>query len=291
MATNKIALQSAIEFMNGYTPIYQPIYPLFLGKSQKYTESAGQIDFLRAETIGDIRGKRLTPKDNSVHEINSREGKKTFKKYFFGAQYIQSNLQDPRGLNDVTVQVLDEHQKQCDEIFSMGEGSANNNVVNNGLFWSGDSNHITNSSAGLAKDANSSYLSALHAKILSVATTQSDLISGRKVVLYYGSSTNDQFNSLYPVSNEAFKPQLSEVLGPNYSLVRMPINTVPANSEGFIIANLDQVMAHYMTLPVLAAQGINEEKMYSWHNFLQGSWMLEVLASGAIVKQDVTYTP
>jgi hypothetical protein len=38
-----------------------------------------------------------------------------------------------------------------------------------------------------------------------------------------------------------------------------------------MIVNLDQVKLHYTALPKLKAQGVNEEKMYSWHNFIMGS--------------------
>jgi hypothetical protein len=86
-----------------------------------------------------------------------------------------------------------------------------------------------------------------------------------------------------------FKSALGQVLGANYSIVEMPADVTPSGTNGWIIVNLDQVKLHYTVLPQLKAQGINEEKMYSWHNFLMGSMMLEVLASKAIVRQPVTF--
>jgi hypothetical protein len=68
----------------------------------------------------------------------------------------------------------------------------------------------------------------------------------------------------------------------------MPQAVTPASSHGWLIANLDQVKLHYTSLPQLKDQGVNAEKMYSWHNFLMGSCMLEVLADQAVIKQPVT---
>lgn len=288
MSTSKIVLRTVEEFMQGYVPVYQPIYPLFLGKSQQYSEEVGQINFKRIETIGDIRSKHVTPKDTEMRVISAKEGQKTLKKYFLGSKFIQSSLQDPRGIEDVIANVLDEHHKQADEIFSMGEGTSGSDVINNGLFWSGDANYVTNNSYQVLKGSNSDYVLDLHKKVMSVASTQSDLVAGRKIVMFYGDNIVPLFNALFAVSNEAFKTALSEVLGPNYSLMKLPANIVPSGANGFLIANMDQVKTHYLTLPKLAAQGVNEEGMYSWHNFLQGSWMVECLAYGAIVKQPLT---
>ena len=53
--TNKVVLRSVEEFMAGYEPGYQPLYPLFLGKAQSYSEEAGKVTFNRVEAVGDIR--------------------------------------------------------------------------------------------------------------------------------------------------------------------------------------------------------------------------------------------
>jgi hypothetical protein len=288
MPTNKVVLRTTEEFMADYTPIYRPLYPLFMGKAKGYTEEVGKIDFKRVDTIGDIRAKHITPKDTEIRQIGVKEGSKTFKKYFLANQFTQSALQDQRGTEDVVAQVLDEHQKQFDELFSLGEGSADNNVVNNGLFWSGDSNHVTNGSYEVLEDAGDNYLVDLHGKVMSVASEQADLLSGRKVVLFYGSSIVPLFNGLYPNGAAQFKTQLSAALGGEYSIAKMPSTTYASGANGFLIANLDQVIMHYCALPSLKAQGVNDEKMYSWHNFMMGSSMLECLASGAIIKQPLT---
>src|SRR5690348_7660012 len=69
LSTNKIVLRSVEEFMSDYVPIYQPMYPLFLGKSQAYSEQTGKLEFRRVQTVGDIRAKHITPKDTEMRQI------------------------------------------------------------------------------------------------------------------------------------------------------------------------------------------------------------------------------
>lgn len=283
--TNKLQLKDVDQFMADYVPVYQPLYPLFMGKSQSYSQEVGKINFKRLEAVGDIRAHHVTPKDTEIKQIGVVEKSKTFKKYFLANQYVQSNLQDQGQNEDVIKQVLDEHQKHMDDLFLLGEGTSDSNVVNNGLFWSGDSNHTTESSVEIDTDADS--LIDLHAKVLQNAE-DADQIAGRKVVIFYGSSILPLFDGVYAASSQPFKRVLGEVLGANYSMVKMPNAVTPSGANGWIIANLDQVKLHYTALPSLKAQGVNEEKMYSWHNFLMGSCMLEVLANGGIIKQPAT---
>ena len=74
MGTNKVVLRSVEEVMADYTPVYQPLYPLFLGKAQSYSEEAGQLTFKRLEAVGDIRAKHVTPKDTVIRQIGAKEG-------------------------------------------------------------------------------------------------------------------------------------------------------------------------------------------------------------------------
>lgn len=282
MNTGKVVLRTVQEFMSGYTPIYQPLYPLFLGKSQAWSEEVGQIDFKRADTIGDIRAKHITPKDTEMRQIAVGENKKSFLKYFLANQFRLSALQDRFGVEDVISQVLDEHHKHADEIFLTGEG------VNNGLFTSSDANYVLNSSVQVAKGTAADHLVDMHAKIVGQKAI-ADQVSGRKAVIVYGANALSKLNGVYSSQPVPFKEVLAKVLGPNYSLVEMPAAVTPASSDGWIIANMDQVKLNYTTLPSLKAQGVNEEHMYAWFNFLMGSMMLEVQASGAVIRQPVTF--
>jgi hypothetical protein len=227
----------------------------------------------------------LTPKDTELHQISAKDQSKVFKKYFFASQYTQSELQDTQGIEDVVKQVLDEHQRHADDLLLLGEGTSGSDVVNNGLFYSGDSNYVLE---GTPADVflDDSPLLALHNAVIAEAI-KADLVAGRKIVMFYGTDVLPLFNGLHSSQPIPFKRTLGDVLGGNYSMVQMPPDVTPASANGFIIANLDKCKLHYTGLPSLKAQGVNEEKMYSWHNFMMGSMMVDVQALNACIRQPV----
>lgn len=284
--TGKVVLRSREEFMAGYQPIYQPLHPLFLGKSQAYDQLVGKIDFKRLEVVGDVRAKHITPKDTEIAQIAAAEKSKVFKKYFLGTQFQLSSYQDQQGVSDVIAQVLDEHQKQMDDLLMLGEGTAGNNVINNGLYWSGDPNYVLESSVEIDTDADS--LIDMHAKVIQTVTDAKSL-SGRKMVLFYGPEVLSRLNGVYAANPVAFRQVLSGIIGPQgFDIAEIPAEVTPASANGWIVVNMDQVKLHYTTLAKLDDQGVNDEKKYAWFNFLMGSMMLDVQASGAIIRQPVT---
>lgn len=285
--TNKIALRTREEFMADFKPVYAPIFPMFLGKSQQWEAEVGKLDFKRADSIGDIRLKHITPKDTEMKQVLTKEGSKTFKKYFLAKQFRQSSWQDAKGNEDIIGQVLDENNKLADDLLLLGEGTSASTMINNGLFWSADANYDLENSVEVAI-ASSSHLVDLHAKVIT-AKLAADLIAGRKVVIFYGSTMLPKVNSLYATSTVPFKSALSQVLGANYSVMDLPADVTPSGANGFMVVNLDQVMLHYTLIPQLLAQGVNDEAMYTWHNFAMGSMMLEVLADNAIIRQPTTF--
>jgi hypothetical protein len=287
MPTNKVVLRKKEEFMADYTPVYQPIYPLLLGKSQEYSETVGEIDFKRLEAVGDLRGKHITPKDTEIKQIAVGDTSKTFKKYFLAKQYIESKLQDRESIEDIIRQVLDEHQKQMDELMAFGEGTSDSTMINNGYFWSDDVNYVLETSVEVNNNTGTDYLIDLFAKV-QTTVNDADNLAGRKLIIFYGTDILPMFNGLFAASNTSFKAALSNVLGSNYSFASMPKDITPASSNGWIIVNLDQIKVHYTKLPELDDQGTNDEKMYAWFNFLMGSAMIEVLASGGIIRQPAT---
>lgn len=284
MPTNLITLKTTEEYMSGYDPTYRPIYPLFMTKAVAYAPEVGVNSFRKVEAIGDIRQKRILPKDTEIKQINVTDTRKSYAKYFFANQYVVSDLQDQEGTVDVIAQVLDEHQIQADELLMLGDGTSTANILNNGLFLSNDPNYTLESSAAIAL---TDRLSDFHNKVVATAT-KADQVAGRKVIMFYGSDIITLFNSIYPASTRAWKAVLAEVLGSDYSMVKIPEAATPAGSNGWIIANMDQVKLHYTLLPELTAQGFNEEKMYHWFNFKMGSLMLEVLAKDGVIRQPTT---
>lgn len=286
--TNKIVLRSTEEFYADYRPAYSPILPLFLGANAiQYSAEAGKVNFQRAEAIGDLRSRMLGPKDTEIHQIGSNESAKVFKKYFLGAQYIQSQLQDARGYEDVVAQVLDEHNKQADEIFLTGEGTSAGTVLNNGLYWSADPNYVLKSSYEVALGSDGTHLADLYQKIMSIVQ-EADEVDGQKLVLIYGASMIEKYNGLFPQTASPFVTVLGEAL-PDAEQAKIPSAVTPGGANGFIVVNLNQVKLHYTVIPGIRGQGINEEKMYAWTNFLMGSSMLDVLAKGGVIRQPVTF--
>lgn len=289
MATNKVQLRTIEEFMADYTPVYAPMYPLFLGRSQAYAEEVGQQVFKRLQALGDIRTKHVTPKDTEIRQLSVAEGSKTFKKYFLANQYQQSALQERGQIEDVVRQVLDEHHKQADEMFLLGEGSSSSTMVNNSLFWSSDPNWVENSSAainGVGLDP----LIDFHAKVLATVR-QAQTVSGRKMLMFYGTTLTPFYDGIFQSIATPFKAVLKQSLeGKDVELGEIPPAIVPAGANGWILVNLDQTKLHYTALPSLKAQGVNDEKMYAWFNFLMGSCMLDVTAPMGVIKQPATFT-
>lgn len=288
MSTNKLVLRSTDQIMADYVPTYNPIFGMFLGKSQAYSEEVGKINFKRLEAVGDIRFKDVTPKDTEIRQVNVTEKTRTFKKYFKAIQFVQSQLQDQQQNEDVVKQVLDENNKYMDDLLMLGEGSSASTMINNGLFWSNDPNYVSNNSIQIAKASDGSHIFDLHSQVVTQALS-ANAVAGRKVVIFYGSTMLPKVNSLYSGSGRSFKASLQEVLGAGYQLMDLPSDVTPSGANGFMIVNLDQVKLHYVTVPVLKSQGIDERAMESWHNFLMGSCMLEVLAYKGIIKQPTTF--
>ena len=284
--TNKIAMRTVEEFLADYTPNYNPILPLFLPKSTQYPAEVGNTVFKRAEAVGDIRSKVITPKDTEIHQITSKEGSKGFKKYFYGSQYIQSDLQDRKGYEDVLAQVLDEHNKQADLIFMTGDSTdSGTTVLNNGLFYSKDPNYILRGSAAVSAGSDGG-LSDLYAKIMAEVQTARDL-DGEIMVLLYGDTTIAKNNSLFPATTTPFSKVLGDALA-DVTVARIPTAIVPSGN-GYIVVNRSQVHLNYTMLPTIKDQGQNAEKMYTWTNFLMGSSMLDVIAKGAVAHQPLTF--
>lgn len=286
--TNKIVLRTIEEFMSGYTPAYVPLLPTLLGQGAiQYSVEAGKVKFNRAEAVGDLRGKMIGPKDTEIHQIHSKEGLKEFKKYFFGAQYIQSKLQDARGYEDVLAQVLDEMNKQSDELLLTGEGTADGSAINNGLLFSQDANYQKNASAEVAKDGNNQHLADLYAKI-SASLEDAGTVDGEKMVLFYGANVTAKIPGMFVNTSKPLLAVMQEAYE-DVTFANLPAAVTPSGQHGFLIVNRAQIALHYTTLPRIEGQGVNDEKMYAWSNLLLGSTMVEVKAAKGIIRQPLTF--
>jgi len=287
MPTNKIVLRTVDEVMNDYQPVYKPLYSLFLNGSQEYPAEAGVQNFRRVEAVGDIRAKRVTPKDTELKLISAAGSSKQYKKYFLANKFVTSGLQSTEGNEQVVDQVLDEHQAQADELLLFGDGTSNNTVINNGLFYSLDPNFTEESSLPIA--SGSTRLSDLHAAILATLEKARNL-DGSKIILVYGTQVVGYMNALFENVARPLSAVLSDSLQPGETIVKMPAYVTPAGVNGWEVINLDRIKLHHSVLPSLDSQGYNEEDMYYWHNFLMGSMMVDVLAKDAIIKQPITFS-
>lgn len=281
--TNNIVFRSIEEFMTGYTPRYTPLMPLFLQGARQHAPVVGEATYKKIEAVGDIRSRIVTPKDTELHQIGAAGSSKTYKKYFLGSQYIQSNLQDRQGYEDVVSEALDEHFKHNDEIFLSGGGQ------NNGLLVSSDVNFTTRASAEMALGSNAN-LDALYAEIIAEALVANE-IEGQKVLLYFGDTMSTKMNSLYGDGKRPFNAVLGEAEAlQGYDMIKVPTAVVPASlTNGFAIVNMNKIQVHYMVLPEVNNQGVNEEKNYAWTNFLQGSSMVDVKTKDGIILQPLTF--
>jgi len=284
MSTNKIVLREPKEIMADYKPTYIPFWSIL--NVRAYPEVVGKMTFQRLEAVGNIRNQHYNPKDTHVHQINAIGKDKVFKKYFLASQYVQSTLQDTDQNEDVVKQVLDENNKLMDDLVLLGEGTQASDVVNNGLYWSADPNYLLESSSALASTGG--HLPALHASVVS-EKLKADVVAGRKVIVFYGSTMLSKVCGIYAESSIPFKQALQSAIGGEYSIAELPSEVTPSGANGFMIINLDQVLLHMTVAPKLDDQGVDARNKEIWHNFLMGSTMVECLAYKAIIRQPHTF--
>lgn len=287
MGTGQVVLKEPKEFMKGRPRVYQPLYPSFMGNTQQYAVEVAKREFRRLEAIGDLRGKRVTPKDTEIKALQVREGSKFFKAYFNLAMLPLSGLQSQEGIEDANNMILEEYEKSQDELMLFGDGTSNSNMLNNGLFYSADPNYIHKNSTAVPVDDDVNYLNGLHTKVMETVDVV-DGIAGKKIVLFYGDLIRPLFNAVYPGSSMPFKEVLQKVLGDQYGLRSLPSDLTPSGANGWLIANVNQVRTHFTTLPSLDDQGYDAKAKEYWFHFLQGSMMVEVLAEGGIIRQPAT---
>lgn len=288
--TNKIVLKTVEETMNDFVPVYPSFMSLFLAGAQFYEETVGSVKLNRVEAVGDIRMRRITPKDTEIKQISVGPSQKIFNKYYDAIQYVISYLQgyEEAEVQSINNQVLDENFKLNDERFLYGDGTAANNVMNNALYWSADPNYVLKTSIEIKKGTDADYLSDLIAQ-MGATITELNNVAGRKMIAVYGTKANAKLSGLFKASNSPFRKIFEEAY-PGVELVSIPSSVQPAgDTSGWIGINMDQIQVRATTLPKLSGQGDNDEKMYTWHNYMTGSSMVDVKSLGGIIRQPVTF--
>jgi hypothetical protein len=276
--TSKPQIKTTTEYMKDFVPTYKPVFPLFLGAmAKKYVDEVGTATIIRYEALGDYRAAQVTPKDTHIKQIGVGEGSKTFKKIFLMNQFKLSGLQNQDSTSEVIKQVLDEANKQFDEALFLGGGTSSATVLNNGLFWSADTNAITRTLSDLSGSSTKA------ADLFELVLSQYNLatqVAGRVIVVPYG-DVKTYFNKILSGAITV----KSALATSNVSVVDFPDALIPASSHGFLLINMDQIALHYSSVPRLDGSGINEEGKYFWANFLQGNCLVDVKAYGGLIKQ------
>jgi len=285
--TSKIVLREVDEFLADFVATYSPIMPGFLVGGSQYTMEVGKINFRRLQTDGNLDAMLLSPKDTEMTQIQSRESKKIFSKYFLGAQYVQSQLQDRQGYEVVLAETLNHLNLQNDKLFMFGGGTQPSDVINNGLFYSQDANYTLKTSYEVLAGSTSDHLKDLYSKIIQVYN-EADEVNGQKTVLVYGSTMINKYSGIFAESSVPFLRTLQEAL-PGVRIEKMPTSLTPAGQNGFMVVNVPQIKVHYTVIPQIISQGVNDEKLHAWTNFALGSSMVDVKAKDGIVKQPLTF--
>ena len=289
MPTNLVVLKTVEEFNRDYRPVYSPLFPLLLaaGNSRQYPMEVGKLNFNTIEAVSDIRSKRVTPKDTHIHQINALGVAKSYKKYFNASQYMQSQFQDSADAQRVISQVIDENNIAFDELMLFGEGTSASNMLNNGLFWSADANYTLENSVNIPSTGEGRVHNLYNQIALNAAKANG--LAGRKLLMPYGTNVTGTMLSLFPNSEQSLLSKLQTNFGNEYTVVPVPASLYSA-ADGVIIANVDQVMLHYTSVPQLLSRGLDEQNMKYWFNFVHGSSMVEVLAKNGIIRQPIAYT-
>lgn len=284
MSTNKVILKDQYQMMMDYTATYVPLWPSMLARAVEYSAEVGTLEFRRVEALGDLFPKVITPKDTEIKQIGVTQNTRLYKRYFYANQFTVSGLQDQVAMQEVANQVLDAHNQRFDQVVLYGDGTSPSNVLNNGLYYSSDSNYVLESSVTIS---GADPLIKFHESVINTIQDARD-VAGQKALVFYGNETTLALNSLYASQPVSFRSVLQSVV-PDVAILEIPRQVKPGSDEGWMVVNMDQMRLHHSTTPSIDDSGVNAEKKYSWMNFLMGSTMVEVTALGGIIRQPATW--
>lgn len=186
-------------------------------------------------------------------------------------------------------QILRQLSIQFDQMAFGGEGG------NVGLIAGSNSNIETPSSAEIPAVSGNGFNQIQ--KIKEVATNLNILVnnftaSDNLSVFFYGSAllsflgkiTEGQENDVSYHIRQAFKNK-------NVNFVELSSLSLPSSitTNGIIVASNDLVEVEHCGLPIIEAQGINEEKNYYYSNYRLGSVQIKPEVKGAVIRQAITF--
>lgn len=186
-------------------------------------------------------------------------------------------------------QILRQLSIQFDQMAFGGEGG------NVGLIAGSDSNIHTPSSAEIPAISGNGFNQiqeikevATNLNILVNNYTASDNLSvffyGSALLSFLGKITEGQENDVSYHIRQAFKNK-------KVNFIELSSLSLPSSitTNGIIVASNDLVEVEHCGLPIIEAQGINEEKNYYYANYRLGSVQIKPEVKGAVIRQEITF--
>lgn len=278
-ATNKPILRTAEEFAGEYSPVYGPVYPMFLAGSQAkaYERVEGTQTVKGVEAIGDMIAKKFSSKDTLMHQLHGKEKTFSFDKNFYLAEYKTGINQSTDGDPQLVAEFLDNQNVLMDQLLLFGDEG------NQGLYTNNSSNYVSESAiASIDASDKNEFFEA----IMSTAE-EADKLSGSKVLMLYGENTRRLWRAgLFSTGVASVQGNLLNALGSEYTPLLMPSQVAP-NAEGWLVINMSKIRVHHHGAPWMEP-GEDAPRRLRYVHFLLGSVGVELAQLGAIIKQPVT---
>jgi hypothetical protein len=278
-ATNKPILRTAEEFASDYSPVYPAIYPAFLSGAQAkaYERVEGTQKVKGVEAIGDMIAKKFSSKDTLIHQLHGKENEFNFDKNFYLAEYKTGINQSAEGDPALVAEFIDNQNVKLDQLLLFGDEG------NQGLYTNNSAKYITETpiSSIDASDKN-----AFYEAIMGTAE-EADKMAGSKVIMFYGEVTRRLWRAgLFSTGQASVQSNLMSALGSEYTPLLMPSQIAP-NAEGWMVINMNKIKVHHHGAPWMEP-GEDLPRRLRYVHFLIGSVGVELMQSGAILKQAVT---
>lgn len=278
-ATNKPILRTAEEFAGEYSPVYPAIYPAFLSGAQAkaYERVEGTQKVKGVEAIGDMIAKKFSSKDTLIHQLHGKGTEFTFDKNFYLAEYKTGINQSSEGDAQLVAEFIDNQNVKLDQLLLFGDEG------NQGLYTNNSAKYVSEGAIGSidASDKNAFY------EAIMATAEEADKMAGSKVIMFYGEVTRRLWRAgLFSTGQASVQSNLMSALGSEYTPLLMPSQVAP-NAEGWMVVNMNKIKVHHHGAPWMEP-GEDSPRRLRYVHFLIGSIGVELLQTGAIIKQPVT---
>lgn len=278
-ATNKPIVRTAEEFAAEYSPVYPAIYPAFLtgAHSKPYERVEGTQKVKGVEAIGDMIAKKFSAKDTLIHQLHGKATEFNFDKNFYLAEYKTGINQSTEGDPQLVAEFLDNQNVKLDQLLLYGDEG------NQGLYTNSSNYYVSESAIGSIDPSNKNeFFEAIMA-----TAEEADKLAGSKVLMLYGETTRKLWRAgLFSTGVASVQANLMTALGSEYTPMLMPSQVAP-NAEGWLVINMNKIRIHNHGAPWMEP-GEDAPRRLRYVHFLIGSVGVELMQTGAIIKQEVT---